>query len=185
MYCNKKLQVKFCKPLLCCFQVDPTFLQEFLQSFDVTQLSRDERNLLIVYHSGPAMRFLNDYQLAELRVRQIYVSFQNVFFFIYAVIYNLDTIRQQDCLHSDCRLVSWWSSARRSTWRALRMTSQWARYCRDWGTASTLKHRLMSIRGSAILLRPVGLLALNSRESSTWLQYDLPNSSCVVWCISL
>ena len=94
---------------MCYLQVDATFLQEFLQSFDVTQLSRDERNLLIVYHSrtDQAIRFLNDHQLAELRVRQIYVSFQNVFFFIYAVIYNLDTIRQQDCLHSDCRLVSW------------------------------------------------------------------------------
>ena len=62
---------KILQTFTCCLQVDPTFLQEFLQSFDVTQLSRDERNLLIVYHShsGAAMRFLNDHQLAELRVR--------------------------------------------------------------------------------------------------------------------
>ena len=55
---------------MCCLQVEPSFLQKFLQSFNVTQLSRDERNLLILYHSrsDQAVRLLNDYRIAELRV---------------------------------------------------------------------------------------------------------------------
>ena len=53
------------------FQVTTTFLHKFLQAYDVTRLSRDERNELIEYHakSKSDMCYLNKLELAELRVR--------------------------------------------------------------------------------------------------------------------
>ena len=51
-------------------QVNAKYLRDFLLTFDVTQLSRDERHLLIEYHSHSDADtcYLRDYRLAELRV---------------------------------------------------------------------------------------------------------------------
>ena len=53
--------------------MNSAILREFILAFDFSRLSRDERNLLIEYHSRDDRNVrdltdLRDYRLAELRV---------------------------------------------------------------------------------------------------------------------